>query len=215
MKRAVFPLVAAFALTACSSVIPQRANEPTAVESISITTPAITGAECVFRTSDYTYTVKTPGTLQALPSNHDISYTCTHKGFKTARGVIPANKDRWNMTNMANAVMPGKRYDLSEGEKWHYPKDIEIEMIPNSGVAIAHKDIAGQTGSIERAKLDREFEQMLKETSWALHGGQPPAAAQSELKPVNNVKHVPVVKAAPPNATPQDGDQAEPMHLVQ
>lgn len=214
MKRAVLPLFAAFVLTSCSSVMPERTGTPEMLNRINITTPAVTGAKCVFKTADYSYTVTTPGTLQAMPSNIDITYTCQHKGFKTARGVIEAKADRWTMTHMANTVLIGERFDLKDGEKWSYPKSVDIEMIPDTGVAVAHQDIMDRTGTATRQQLDREFQMMLDETSWALHGGTPPAGQNSQLPPVQNVQTVQPVKTAPANATPQAGDAPQPLNLA-
>jgi len=215
MKRVVLPLIAAVALSSCAEFNGPRDSTSPMINHINISTPAVSGAKCTFKTEDYTYDLTTPGLLQVMPTYRDISYVCSHDGFVTARGLIQAHKPRWDATRLTNKVIPGDRYDLRYKDEWNFPQHVAIDMIPESGVAAAHQDVLEDADTVSRTQLDREFQQMLDETSWVVHGGQPPVMVESNLPPVENVQDVPVVKTAAPNATPQDGDKPQPLNLMQ
>jgi hypothetical protein len=124
-------LIALLALTllaSCASVLTGSS------QTIFITTPPTTGANCVLTNRQGTWTVSSPGSVTVKKSMQNIVVTCTKEGWQEGFAAIPANYEDSTSGNIIAGGIIGLGVDLSTGAVNKYPKAFEVHMMPLPGM---------------------------------------------------------------------------------
>jgi hypothetical protein len=126
MKSSALAAVAALgvALSGCASIMEGQ------TESIAITSPPTTGANCTLSNSRGEWTVTTPGTVAVKKSRHDMAIQCSKPGFQTATASIPADFAGWTLGNLIIGGVIGIGIDAGTGAMNKYPHAFEVPMTP-------------------------------------------------------------------------------------
>jgi hypothetical protein len=121
-KQVAIAATAAFAVTGCASIITGT------TQSIAITTPPTTRAECTLTSPRGTWTVTTPNTIALEKSKNDIQVLCTKPGFEDAAAVIPADFQGWTIGNVLIGGLIGLGVDAATGAIHEYPNAFQVQM---------------------------------------------------------------------------------------
>lgn len=127
-KLAAVAAAAALGLSGCASIVSGT------TQSIVITTPPTTGANCVLQSPSGSWTVTTPGSVALDKSKNDITIKCTKDGFQEAASVIPATFQGWTVGNILLGGLIGLGVDAATGALNEYPNAFEVPMTPMPGV---------------------------------------------------------------------------------
>jgi hypothetical protein len=127
LARASLPALAALgaSLSGCATIIKGE------MQTISVATPPVEGARCVFYGADgYYRDVITPGRIDLRRDREDLAVTCMKRGFKDASATLSSD---FNFVTLGNAIiggMTGVIVDATSGANDSYPHEIEIPMEP-------------------------------------------------------------------------------------
>jgi hypothetical protein len=104
MRVVIIAAVAAAgaALSGCATVIKGEA------QTISVATPPVEGARCVFYGADgYYRDVLTPGRVDIRRDREDLTVTCTKRGFKDASTTISSDFNFVTLGNVGVGAVAG------------------------------------------------------------------------------------------------------------
>jgi hypothetical protein len=110
------------ALSGCASIIKGT------TQSIAVTTPPVSGADCVLSSKEGNWTVVTPGVAQVHKSKEDIQVRCTKAGYQDASATIPSDFEGWTLGNLLLGGIIGVGVDASTGAINEYPHAFQIPM---------------------------------------------------------------------------------------
>jgi hypothetical protein len=113
------------ALSGCATVIKGTH------QSVAITTPPTTGAQCVLSSTQGNWTVMSPGVATVDKSKEDIQVTCQKAGWQTATGTIPSNFQGWTLGNILLGGVIGVGVDAATGAMNEYPGAFQVPMQPD------------------------------------------------------------------------------------
>jgi hypothetical protein len=100
-------------------------------QSVAITTPPTTGAECVLSGKEGNRTVVSPGATRVEKSKEDIAVHCSKPGWQDAEATIPSHFQGWTFGNIAIGGLIGAGVDAATGAMHKYPRAFEVPMMPN------------------------------------------------------------------------------------
>jgi hypothetical protein len=129
MKSSAIVSVAAIAvaLSGCASII--RGTS----QSIAITTPPTTGAQCTLSSKEGNWLVTSPGEATVEKSKEDIQVRCTKPGFQDGVASIPSDFDGWTVGNLVAGGVIGFGVDAATGAINEYPHSFQVPMMPIYG----------------------------------------------------------------------------------
>jgi TonB family protein len=153
-----YPVIVAAAvvgitLSGCATIIKGSS------QSIAITTPPTTGADCVLSSKEGSWTVNSPGRVTVARSKEDILVHCSKTGFQEAAATIPSNFDGWTLGNLVVGGVIGVGVDAATGAINDYPHAFQVPMMlvsdssPSSGTLTS----ALQPGSEATPHMDEAF----------------------------------------------------------
>jgi uncharacterized protein YceK len=122
-------LMPALGLGGCASIIKGTS------QSIAISTPPATGAECTLTSSQGSWSVLTPGAVTVERSKEDIQARCVKPGYEDAVAMIPSNFEGWTVGNLVFGGLIGVGVDAATGALNQYPKAFQIPMRSSSSAA--------------------------------------------------------------------------------
>ena len=116
--------VAALALTlsGCASIIEGQS------QTLSITTPNTTGANCGLSNSEGKYSVSSPGTVIVKRSKTNVQINCTQGGFQDASAIARSDFEPWTIGNIVFGGIPGLIIDWADGSINRYPDTVAVPM---------------------------------------------------------------------------------------
>lgn len=119
------------AVSGCASIIKGH------TQSIAITTPPVTGANCVLSSKEGNWTLVSPGIVTVDKSKEDIQAHCTKPGYQDAIATIPSDFQGWTLGNLILGGVIGLGVDAATGAINEYPHAFQIPMFPAAGAAPA------------------------------------------------------------------------------
>ena len=128
MKLTAVAAVAALgvAMAGCATIVKGT------TQSIAISTPPTTGAQCVLASKEGTWTVVSPGVATGVhKSRRDIQVTCQKPGWQTATAMIPSNFQGWTAGNIIIGGIVGIGVDAASGAMNQYPDAFQVPMQPD------------------------------------------------------------------------------------
>src|SRR5215510_8868775 len=69
-------------------------------QSILITTPPTSGADCVLTSRRGSWSVISPGAVRVSKSKEDVTISCTKEGYEEAVASIPSEFEGWTVGNI-------------------------------------------------------------------------------------------------------------------
>jgi hypothetical protein len=117
------------ALSGCATVIKGT------TQSVAITTPPVTGANCVLTSSEGSWSVVTPGAVTVSKSKHDINVRCSKPGYQDATAAIPSDFQGWTLGNIILGGIIGIGVDAASGAMNEYPNAFQVPMTMSGGAA--------------------------------------------------------------------------------
>src|SRR5258706_3196851 len=94
MKIVMVMIALGFALSGCASIV--RGTSQT----IAITSPPTTGANCQLTSAQGNWSVMTPGTVTVQRSKENVTIRCTKAGWQEGFSSIPSNFEGWTVGNI-------------------------------------------------------------------------------------------------------------------
>jgi len=129
--RALLAVVAiGFLLPGCASIV--RGSS----QSILITTPPTTGADCILTSRRGSWSVITPGAVRVSKSKEDVTVTCTKDGYEEAVASIPSEFEGWTVGNIVFGGLIGLGVDAATGAINNYPNAFQVRMTPVPGLPV-------------------------------------------------------------------------------
>jgi hypothetical protein len=126
-KIAAVSAAALVLLTGCASIVKGTS------QSILITTPPTTGADCVLTSKEGNWTVVSPGPVTVSRSKENITVTCKKSGFQDGVASIPSNFEGWTVGNLVFGGLIGVGVDAATGAINDYPDAFQVPMTPIPG----------------------------------------------------------------------------------
>lgn len=127
-----FPILLTLVLCGCATIIKGTS------QSIAITTPPASGAECTLSSREGNWVVDSPGVVTVEKSKEDIVAHCTKPGWQDGFATIPSDFEGWTIGNILGFPLVGLGVDAATGAINNYPHAFQIPMHPgNSSVADA------------------------------------------------------------------------------
>ncbi|WP_342640785.1 translation initiation factor 2 [Rhodoligotrophos ferricapiens] len=99
-------------------------------QSIAISSPPVSGAQCDLSSAQGRWTVITPGVATVARSKDDIRVECHAPGYETAVAVIPSSFEAWTAGNLVFGGVIGLGVDAATGAINEYPNSFQIPMVP-------------------------------------------------------------------------------------
>lgn len=122
----IYALAAAAALavclSGCASIIKGSSD------SIAITTPPTTGANCTLTNPRGSWSVVSPGAVTVQRSKGDVDIVCKKEGWADATGRIPSDFQGWTLGNILIGGIIGVGVDASTGAMNDYPNAFAVPM---------------------------------------------------------------------------------------
>ena len=142
MKFASIAAVAALgiALSGCATVIKGTS------QSIVVTTPPVTGANCILSSKEGNWLVTSPGSVTVEKSKEDILIKCQKPGYQDAAATIPSDFQGWTAGNIILGGIIGVGVDAATGAMNEYPNSYAVPMWPVTP-ASATTPVAAPTAS--------------------------------------------------------------------
>jgi hypothetical protein len=131
--RSTFPAVlalAALSLGGCASIVKGTS------QSISVSTPPTTGAQCTLSSSEGTWLVISPGNVTVPKSKSDIAVRCVKPGWQPAVATIPSGFAGMTAGNILLGGVVGLGIDAATGAIHQYPHSVQVPMtvaVPTRG----------------------------------------------------------------------------------
>lgn len=98
-------------------------------QSITITTPPTTGANCMLSSSQGHWTVVSPNVVTVSRSKEDMAVHCSKTGWQDATATIPSNFDGWTIGNLVFGGLIGVGIDAATGAINEYPNTFQVPML--------------------------------------------------------------------------------------
>jgi hypothetical protein len=117
------------AMSGCASIVKGT------TQTIAITTPPTTGANCVLTNAEGTFSVVSPGTVMVKRSKANIEVRCNKPGFQEGYGTIPSNFQGWTVGNIVAGGVIGLGVDAATGAINEYPPSFAVPMQPGPAAA--------------------------------------------------------------------------------
>jgi len=117
-------IVLGFALSGCATIIKGT------TQSVSVTTPPITGASCELKNSEGTWYITTPGSVVVHKTKNDLVVTCTKDGFQNATVTVPARFNGVTAGNILLGGLVGIGVDAASGANHGYAEKTDVPMLP-------------------------------------------------------------------------------------
>lgn len=135
MNRYLLAVIAASlcapALSGCASIVKGSS------QSVAISTPPVSGADCVLSSKEGNWTVVSPGVVHVQKSKEDIQIRCTKVGYQDAVSNIPSNFQGWTVGNILLGGVIGLGVDAATGAINEYPNAFQVPMFPSAAPAAA------------------------------------------------------------------------------
>jgi hypothetical protein len=112
----------ALALSGCASIVKGTS------QSIAITTPPTTGANCILSSGQGNWTVTSPGAVTVEKSKEDIQVRCDKPGWQQGVATIPSNFEGWTLGNILLGGVIGLGVDAATGAINEYPHAFQVPM---------------------------------------------------------------------------------------
>jgi hypothetical protein len=116
--------VVALMLSGCATIVKGTS------QTIVISTPPVTGANCVLSSREGNWTVTSPGPVTVEKSKEDVVIRCTKPGYQDAAGSIPSDFQGWTLGNILLGGVIGLGVDAASGALNEYPNSFAIPMSP-------------------------------------------------------------------------------------
>jgi hypothetical protein len=116
--------IAAVMLSGCATIIKGTS------QNIVITTPPITGANCLLTSREGSWAVVSPGSVHVEKSKEDVLIKCSKPGYQDAQAVIPSDFQGWTLGNIILGGVIGVGVDAATGAMNEYPNSFAIPMTP-------------------------------------------------------------------------------------
>lgn len=120
----------ALQLSACASIVKGS------TAAINVTSPPITGANCVLSSGQGSWQLTTPASVTVERSKEDIQVRCTKDGYQDATAIIPSNFEGWTVGNLIFGGIIGVGVDAATGAMNDYPNAFQVPMIPLNQVTL-------------------------------------------------------------------------------
>jgi len=114
-------------LGACATVIKGGS------QSVAITTPPTTGANCTLSDSEGNWNVVSPGVVTVPRSKNNMAIRCTKEGWQDAAATIPSSFDGWTLGNLIIGGIIGIGVDAATGAINEYPNAFQVPMTKKEG----------------------------------------------------------------------------------
>lgn len=124
MKHILLSAAVCLLLCGCASIVKGTS------QSISISTPPTTGAQCTLSSSEGTWLVVSPGSVTVPKSKSDIAVHCTKPGWQPAVATIPSGFAGMTAGNILLGGVVGLGVDAATGAIHEYPHSIQVPMTP-------------------------------------------------------------------------------------
>jgi len=111
-------------LSGCASVVQGQS------QTIAITTPPTTGAECTLKSALGSWNVTSPGTVKVQRSKENVEIRCNKAGFQEGYSVIPSEFEGWTVGNLLIGGIIGIGVDAATGAINQYPNAFQVPMYP-------------------------------------------------------------------------------------
>ena len=186
MKASTLAAIAAcgVALSGCATIIKGTS------QSIAITTPPTSGAQCTLSSREGNWMVITPGVVTVEKSKEDILAHCTKPGWQDGVATIPSDFEGWTIGNILGFPLVGLGVDAATGAINNYPHAFQIPMIPgNSSVSEAAPSVEPPAPAQRPHKMAR------------VEKVAPPVSADPAPSIVASIEPAPVA-APPPHPAP-------------
>lgn len=121
---------AAIQVTGCASIIKGS------TAAINVTSPPVTGANCMLSSSQGNWQVTTPASVTVERSKEDIQVRCTKEGYQDATAIIPSNFEGWTVGNLVFGGIIGVGVDAATGAMNDYPNAFQVPMTPLNQVTL-------------------------------------------------------------------------------
>lgn len=118
-------------LSGCASVVQGQS------QTIAITTPPTTGADCVLKNRLGSWTVTSPGTVKVQRSKENVEIRCNKAGYQEAYSIIPSEFEGWTVGNVLIGGIIGLGVDAATGAINQYPNAFQVPMYPNPTAPMA------------------------------------------------------------------------------
>jgi len=129
IERLLTATVVGLSLGACATIVKGTS------ESIAITTPPTSGANCTLSSGQRNWTMVSPGAVTVEKSKDDIQVRCTKPGWQDAVGNIPSNFEGWTVGNILIGGLIGFGIDAASGAINEYPHAFQVPMTRAEGAA--------------------------------------------------------------------------------
>ena len=123
---AIAVLFCVSSLSGCASVMKGSS------QSIAITTPPVSGANCVLSSKEGNWTVTTPGAVTVQKSKEDILVRCTKYAYQDAAATIPSDFQGWTLGNLLIGGVVCLGVDAATGAINEYPHAFQVPMTPGT-----------------------------------------------------------------------------------
>jgi hypothetical protein len=120
-------LVLGFSLGACATIVKGTS------ESIAITTPPTTGANCTLSSGQGNWTLVSPAAVTVQKSKEDMQVRCVKTGWQDGFGNIPSNFEGWTVGNLLFGGLIGVGVDAASGALNEYPHAFQVPMTQVAG----------------------------------------------------------------------------------
>lgn len=126
MKSSAIAAVAALgvALSGCATIVKGSS------QSIAISTPPTTGANCTLSSKEGNWMVVSPGVATVEKSKEDIQVRCSKSGYQDAVATIPSDFEGWTLGNLILGGVIGVGVDAATGAINEYPHVFQVPMQP-------------------------------------------------------------------------------------
>jgi hypothetical protein len=114
-------------LSGCATVIKGSS------QNIVVTTPPVSGANCVLTSKEGSWVVTSPGTVHVEKSKEDVLVKCTKPGYQDAAATIPSDFQGWTIGNVILGGLIGVGVDAATGALNEYPHSFAVPMTPLYG----------------------------------------------------------------------------------
>jgi len=125
MKKIItcIALLACASLTGCASIV-NGTSQP-----VSVSTSPVQGATCTLKNNKGVWYInKTPGSVIVHRCYHDLTVTCSKKGYKTSTVKVKSHTKGMAFGNAVFGGGIGAGVDIADGAAYDYPTNIQVPM---------------------------------------------------------------------------------------
>jgi hypothetical protein len=113
-------------LAACATVIKGT------TQSVSVNTPPTQGATCTLTSSEGTWYITSPGSVEVGKTKNNLDINCTKDGFHNATASIEPQFQAATFGNVLAGGLVGVAVDAASGANYEYPSPIDVQMTPSN-----------------------------------------------------------------------------------